>query len=108
MERHSCYLPFPIPQLTPVILLTNTLLPVPQLGTRQELGAREGKRGLQRSTGCRGWSTAPAALTVALCLQAVAEKGYETGEHAPGLKLGGCAAYKAAHHIIKVKTLLKL
>lgn len=36
-------------------------------------------------------------------LQAVAEKGYETGEHAPGLKLGGCGAYKAAHHIIKVK-----
>ncbi|KAM9223817.1 lactase-like protein [Leptosomus discolor] len=32
---------------------------------------------------------------------AVAEKGYETGEHAPGLKLGGCGAYKAAHHIIK-------
>ncbi|NXQ59867.1 LCTL protein, partial [Anthoscopus minutus] len=29
------------------------------------------------------------------------EKGYETGEHAPGLKLGGCGAYKAAHHIIK-------
>lgn len=48
MERHSCYLPFPIPQLTPVTLLTNTLLPTPQLGTRQELGAREGKRGLQR------------------------------------------------------------
>ncbi|KAM9181959.1 lactase-like protein [Mergus octosetaceus] len=32
---------------------------------------------------------------------AVAEKGYETGEHAPGLKLGGRGAYKAAHHIIK-------
>ncbi|XP_009993621.1 PREDICTED: lactase-like protein [Chaetura pelagica] len=32
---------------------------------------------------------------------AVAEKGYERGEHAPGLKLGGCGAYKAAHHIIK-------
>ncbi|NWR34149.1 LCTL protein, partial [Tachuris rubrigastra] len=29
------------------------------------------------------------------------EDGYETGEHAPGLKLGGCGAYKAAHHIIK-------
>ncbi|KAM9374918.1 lactase-like protein [Phaethornis superciliosus] len=32
---------------------------------------------------------------------AVAEKGYETGEHAPGLKLSGYGAYKAAHHIIK-------
>ncbi|KAM9533233.1 LOW QUALITY PROTEIN: lactase-like protein [Guaruba guarouba] len=32
---------------------------------------------------------------------AVAVKGYDTGEHAPGLKLGGCSAYKAAHHIIK-------
>ncbi|KAM8996985.1 LOW QUALITY PROTEIN: lactase-like protein [Ara ararauna] len=32
---------------------------------------------------------------------AVAVKGYDTGEHAPGLKLGGCSAYKAARHIIK-------
>ncbi|XP_057286505.1 lactase-like protein, partial [Pezoporus wallicus] len=32
---------------------------------------------------------------------AVAVKGYDTGEHAPGLKLGGCGAYKAAHHLIK-------
>ncbi|KAK7891225.1 hypothetical protein WMY93_023188 [Mugilogobius chulae] len=31
----------------------------------------------------------------------VAVEGYETGEHAPGLKLKGTGAYKAAHHIIK-------
>ncbi|KAB1277499.1 Lactase-like protein [Camelus dromedarius] len=31
----------------------------------------------------------------------VAEKGYETGHHAPGLKLRGTGLYKAAHHIIK-------
>ncbi|CAB1338896.1 unnamed protein product [Coregonus sp. 'balchen'] len=30
-----------------------------------------------------------------------AVEGYETGEHAPGLKLRGTGAYKAAHHIIK-------
>jgi len=34
--------------------------------------------------------------------QAVAVEGYETGEHAPGLKLRGTGAYRAAHHIIKV------
>ncbi|XP_028814796.1 lactase-like protein [Denticeps clupeoides] len=32
---------------------------------------------------------------------AVAVEGYETGEHAPGLKLRGTGAYRAAHHIIK-------
>ncbi|KAF1393268.1 hypothetical protein PFLUV_G00036770 [Perca fluviatilis] len=31
----------------------------------------------------------------------IAVEGYETGEHAPGLKLKGTGAYKAAHHIIK-------
>ncbi|KAM5341104.1 lactase-like protein isoform 2-T3 [Glossophaga mutica] len=31
----------------------------------------------------------------------MAEKGYETGQHAPGLKLHGTGLYKAAHHIIK-------
>ncbi|KAM4596380.1 lactase-like a [Fundulus diaphanus] len=31
----------------------------------------------------------------------IAVEGYETGEHAPGLKLRGSGAYKAAHHIIK-------
>ncbi|KAM5170536.1 lactase-like protein [Mantella aurantiaca] len=31
----------------------------------------------------------------------VAVEGYETGEHAPGLKLRGTGAYKAAHHLIK-------
>lgn len=31
-------------------------------------------------------------------------EGYETGEHAPGLKLKGTGAYRAAHHIIKVRT----
>lgn len=41
-------------------------------------------------------------LTAVLCLQSVAVEGYETGEHAPGLKLKGTGAYKAAHHIIKV------
>lgn len=34
--------------------------------------------------------------------QSVAVEGYETGEHAPGLKLRGTGAYRAAHHIIKV------
>ncbi|XP_035114842.3 lactase-like protein isoform X1 [Callithrix jacchus] len=33
--------------------------------------------------------------------RAMAEKGYETGHHAPGLKLPGTGLYKAAHHIIK-------
>ncbi|KAM6960799.1 lactase-like protein isoform 1-T1 [Aplochiton taeniatus] len=31
----------------------------------------------------------------------VAVEGYETGEHAPGLKTKGTGAYRAAHHIIK-------
>ncbi|XP_069481115.1 lactase-like protein isoform X1 [Ambystoma mexicanum] len=31
----------------------------------------------------------------------VAVEGYETGEHAPGYRLRGTGAYKAAHHIIK-------
>ncbi|XP_062845591.1 lactase-like a isoform X2 [Trichomycterus rosablanca] len=31
----------------------------------------------------------------------VAVEGYETGEHAPGLKLKGTGAYKVAHNIIK-------
>ncbi|XP_043933805.1 lactase-like protein isoform X2 [Protopterus annectens] len=31
----------------------------------------------------------------------IAVLGYETGEHAPGMKLPGYGAYKAAHHIIK-------
>ncbi|XP_071354139.1 lactase-like protein isoform X2 [Trachinotus anak] len=31
----------------------------------------------------------------------VAVEGYETGEHAPGLRLRGTGAYRAAHHIIK-------
>lgn len=34
--------------------------------------------------------------------QSVAVEGYETGEHAPGLRLRGTGAYRAAHHIIKV------
>uniref|UniRef100_A0A8D0L8Y6 Cytosolic beta-glucosidase n=1 Tax=Sphenodon punctatus TaxID=8508 RepID=A0A8D0L8Y6_SPHPU len=32
---------------------------------------------------------------------AVAEEGYETGKHAPGMRLSASGAYKAAHHIIK-------
>lgn len=35
--------------------------------------------------------------------KSVAVEGYETGEHAPGLKLKGTGAYRAAHHIIKVR-----
>ncbi|XP_077600608.1 lactase-like protein isoform X2 [Stigmatopora nigra] len=31
----------------------------------------------------------------------VAVEGYETGEHAPGLRTRGTGAYRAAHHIIK-------
>lgn len=38
-----------------------------------------------------------------MCFQSVAVEGYETGEHAPGLKMKGTGAYKAAHHIIKVR-----
>lgn len=34
--------------------------------------------------------------------QSVAVEGYETGEHAPGLRLKGSGAYRTAHHIIKV------
>lgn len=34
--------------------------------------------------------------------QSVAVEGYETGEHAPGLRLRGTGAYRGAHHIIKV------
>ncbi|MEQ2260364.1 hypothetical protein XENORESO_014862, partial [Xenotaenia resolanae] len=34
-------------------------------------------------------------------LQSVAVEGYETGEHAPGMRLRGNGAYRAAHHIIK-------
>lgn len=33
----------------------------------------------------------------------MAVEGYETGEHAPGLRLRGTGAYRAAHHIIKVE-----
>ncbi|XP_005393756.1 PREDICTED: lactase-like protein [Chinchilla lanigera] len=29
------------------------------------------------------------------------EKGYETGEHAPGLQLRGTGLYQAAHHVLK-------
>ena len=36
----------------------------------------------------------------------MAEKGYETGHHAPGLQLHGTGLYKAAHHIIKVRWVL--
>lgn len=39
-------------------------------------------------------------------LQSIAVQGYETGEHAPGVKLKGTGAYKAAHNIIKVNTKL--
>uniref|UniRef100_A0A8C1S514 Cytosolic beta-glucosidase n=1 Tax=Cyprinus carpio TaxID=7962 RepID=A0A8C1S514_CYPCA len=34
----------------------------------------------------------------------VAVEGYETGEHAPGLKMRGTGAYNAAHNIIKAHT----
>ena len=36
----------------------------------------------------------------------MAEEGYETGHHAPGLKLQGTGLYKAAHHVIKVRWVL--
>ncbi|OCT89838.1 hypothetical protein XELAEV_18018452mg [Xenopus laevis] len=35
------------------------------------------------------------------CPWSVAVHGYETGKHAPGMKLMGTGAYKAAHHMIK-------
>lgn len=44
-------------------------------------------------------------INVLIVCQSVAVEGYETGEHAPGLKLRGTGAYRAAHHIIKVKSL---
>ncbi|XP_012865487.1 PREDICTED: lactase-like protein [Dipodomys ordii] len=33
--------------------------------------------------------------------RAMVEKGYETGHHAPGLRLPGTGLYKVAHHILK-------
>lgn len=42
------------------------------------------------------------SLLMLIVCQSVAVEGYETGEHAPGLKLRGTGAYRAAHHIIKV------
>nr|XP_023418001.1 lactase-like protein isoform X1 [Cavia porcellus] len=33
--------------------------------------------------------------------RAMVEKGYETGEHAPGLRLHGTGLYQAAHHILQ-------
>lgn len=45
--------------------------------------------------------------SVVLYFQSIAVEGYETGEHAPGLKLRGTGAYKAAHHIIKVRLDIK-
>lgn len=44
-------------------------------------------------------------INVLIVCQSVAVEGYETGEHAPGLKLRGTGAYRAAHHIIKVTSL---
>lgn len=52
--------------------------------------------------GCRrgpGWTRPNGCRCV---FQSVAVEGYETGEHAPGLRLKGSGAYRAAHHIIKV------
>lgn len=84
-------------------------------------GAGKGSQGREKGIGEGGehrierlehipglWSPEKDWVSDSVFLQAVAEKGYETGEHAPGLKLGGCGAYKAAHHIIKVKSLLEL
>lgn len=42
-------------------------------------------------------------ITLHTLPQSVAVEGYETGEHAPGLRLRGTGAYRAAHHIIKVR-----
>uniref|UniRef100_A0A8C6P0J9 Lactase like n=1 Tax=Nothobranchius furzeri TaxID=105023 RepID=A0A8C6P0J9_NOTFU len=38
---------------------------------------------------------------VSSLMQSVVVEGYETGEQAPGLRLKGAGAYRAAHHIIK-------
>lgn len=70
---------------------------------------------VQQSVGMSGWGGTMRSLSheetsrlsrglesVLLCFQSIAVEGYETGEHAPGLKLKGTGAYKAAHHIIKV------
>lgn len=42
-------------------------------------------------------------ITNSVYIYTVAEKGYKTGEYAPGLKLGGSGAQNAAHHVTKVK-----
>lgn len=64
------------------------------------VGARRKKRCIHRSL-----VTVCCVDQTVLCLifQSIAVEGYETGEHAPGLKLRGTGAYKAAHHIIKVR-----
>lgn len=63
------------------------------------------RREMLRSQSCeKMWCLVCVSVSaVALCFQSVAVEGYETGEHAPGLKLKGTGAYKAAHHIIKVR-----
>lgn len=48
-------------------------------------------------------ATENSILTLHNLPQSVAVEGYETGEHAPGLRLRGTGAYRAAHHIIKVR-----
>lgn len=64
------------------------------------VGGQEKKRCIHRSP----VSVCCVDQTVLCCIfQSIAVEGYETGEHAPGLKLRGTGAYKAAHHIIKVR-----
>lgn len=65
---------------------------------------------LQQPVGTSGWGGTVRSLSCqqmqwlcCLVFQSIAVEGYETGEHAPGLKLKGTGAYKAAHHIIKVR-----
>ncbi|EHA98461.1 Lactase-like protein [Heterocephalus glaber] len=36
--------------------------------------------------------------------RAMVEKGYETGKHAPGLRLPGTGLYQAVHHVLKAHT----
>lgn len=60
------------------------------------------------SDGETGMSLLPLMLlgSPLLSLQTMVEKGYETGLHAPGLRLPGTGLYVAAHHIIKVSQVL--
>lgn len=55
-----------------------------------------------RSSGRASLCSRPSSYGCRCVFQSVAVEGYETGEHAPGLRMKGSGAYRVAHHIIKV------